>query len=340
MMMNTMKMKRIAAILAILCLSLMYFAAPDHAQAQSGKPYEILAEINALRAANGLPALSENTYLNLAAQNHADWIAEDPANRGGHEGPGGNSAYDRALAVGYGEGKQIWVTENWARGRGLTPSECVYVSWNDAAHMGNMLTTWHNEFGAGVALDTQGMTVYVVDFGHSSGSLPIQPTVTPGGPTSTSAPLIYPVTTTTPNPDGSVTHIVKYGQTLYGIAEAYGITLADLLALNGLTEDSAIYPDDELIIVPVNEGAQETPETTGTPQVEEARPSSTLTPTETVKVTSTQPMMTATPIEKNNPVSRFLTNIFSGDTLWVGIGLVAVSVFGIVLLFFTTARLR
>jgi len=319
---NTMKIKRIAAILAIFCLSLMYFAAPNHVQAQSGKPYEILAEINALRAANGLPALSENIYLNLAAQNHADWIAEDPAARG------------------YGEGKQIWVTENWARGSGLTPSECVYGSWNDSAHMGNMLTTWHNEFGAGVALDIQGLTVYVVDFGHSSGSVPIQPTITPGGPTSTTAPLLYPVTTTTPNPDGSVKHIVKYGQTLYGIAEAYGITLADLLALNGLTEDSAIYPDDELIIVPGNEEAQGTPETTATPQAEETTLSPTPTPTKTLRATPTRPVMTATPTEKPHPVGHFLTNIFSGDTLWVGIGLVAVSVFGIVLLFFTTARLR
>lgn len=341
MMKNTTKMNRIASILAILCLSLMVFGAPDQVQAQSGEPYEVLAEINALRAANGLEPLIENTYLNLAAQNHANWIAEDPAARGGHIGEGGSSAKDRALAVGYGEGYDVAVTENWARGVNMTASEVVHNIWAPSGpHIGNMLTTWHNEFGAGVALDIQGLTVYVVNFGHVVGGSPIQPTVTPGGPTSTTAPLIYPVTTATPHPDGSVTHIVKYGQTLYGIAEAYGITLADLLALNGFTEDSAIYPDDELIIIPGEEEAQETPETTGTPQAEEATPSPTPIPTRTLRATPTQPMITATPTEKPNPVGQFLTNIFSGDTLWVGIGLVAVSVFGIVLLFFTTARLR
>ncbi len=338
---NSINKKRVVSILAILCLSTMYFAAPDLVQAQSGEPYEVLAEINALRAANGLEPLLENTYLNLAAQNHANWIAEDPANRGGHIGEGGSTAYDRALAVGYGEGSQIWVTENWARGLNMTAYEVVYNIWQPSEpHWLNMTTTWHNEFGAGVALDIQGLTVYVVNFGHSSGYVPVQPTITPGGPTSTTAPIIYPVKTATANPDGSITHIVQYGQTLYGIADAYGITLAELLTLNGLTEDSAIYPDDKLIIVAADEEIQETAETTGTPQSDEPTSSPTPTPTETIKATPSQALFTATPTEKANSTGNFLSNIFSGDTLWVGIGLVAVSIFGIVLLLFTSARLR
>jgi hypothetical protein len=46
------------------------------------------------------------------------------------------------------------------------------------------------------------------------------------------------------------------------------------------------------------------------------------------------------PTENPNSNGNFFKNIFSGDTLWVGIGLIAVSVFGIVLLLFTSARLR
>ncbi len=341
---NATTKKTIIILLAILCLSLAFFSKPEKVQAQSGEPYEVLAEINALRAANGLEPLRENTYLNIAAQNHADWIAEDPVNRGGHEGPGGNSAYDRAVAVGYGEGKQVWVTENWARGIDMTASEVVYDIWQPSPpHYNNMTTTWHNEFGAGVALDIQGLTVYVVNFGHSSGSVSLQPTDTPGGPTSTTAPLVQPVVTSTPNPDGSVIHIVQYGQTLWAIAEAYEIPLADLLSQNALTEDSAIFPEEQLLIVPGEEGAQESTEatsTTGTPQTQAATPSPTLTPTEAPDRTPTQVERTTTPTETPTSSNNFLLNIFSGDTLWVGIGLVAVSVFGIALLLFTSARLR
>jgi hypothetical protein len=106
-----------------------------------------------------------------------------------------------------------------------------------------------------------------------------------------------------------------------------------LLTLNGLTEDSSIYPDDQLLIF---EGTGVTPTPTAT--VEAVEP--TLTPTTTQRASVTPSAQTPTPTEEPAPRSNFLTNIFSGDTLWVGIGLVAVSVFGIVLLLFTSSRLK
>jgi uncharacterized protein YkwD len=336
---NTLKKKKFIAVIAVLSLSLAFFTVPDKVKAQAGEPYEVLAEINALRAANGLQPLKENQYLNIAAQNHADWIAEDPAVRGGHTGEGGSTAYDRALAAGYGEGKQVWVTENWARGT-YASYDVVHNTWaSSGPHLSNMLTTWHNEFGAGVALDTQELTVYVVNFGHS-GSAVIQPTITPGGPTSTSAPIVQPVVTATPNPDGSVIHVVQYGQTLWAIADAYDIPLEDLLSMNNLTEDSAIFPDEELLIIPGDEEAQESTETTDTPKTQEATVSPTSAPTRTERKSPTPTLITAVPTENPNSNGNFFKNIFSGDTLWVGIGLIAVSVFGIVLLLFTSARLR
>jgi len=62
------------------------------------------------------------------------------------------------------------------------------------------------------------------------------------------------------------------------------------------------------------------------------------TPTERLLVTPT--LGTPTPTEESKPPGTFLANIFSGDTLWIGIGLVAVSVFGVVLLLFTSSRLK
>ncbi|MCB2213871.1 LysM peptidoglycan-binding domain-containing protein [bacterium] len=338
---------RILAILSIFSLFTFWLGAPQTARAQgnpAGTAAEMLAEINAYRASNGLPPMEENVLLNIAAQNHADWIAA--GNPGGHTGAGGSSPTDRAAAVGY---DVSWVTENWARGYGLTVSNCVYVMWDDPAHNDNMLDPNRKEFGAGVALDQDGMTVYVVDFSNfdtngdqPGGYLPdTNTTVTPSGPTATFAPLIQPVMTSTPSPDGSVIHIVQYGQTLWTISDAYGVPLADILALNGLTEDSSIFPEEQLLIV---QGTGETPqptETAGTPTEEE--PTEVVTPTITPTATERGPQVTITVTpdpEEAEPSNNFLTNIFSGDTLWVGIGLVAVSVFGIVLLLFTSARLR
>ena len=339
--MNTLKKTRLLALLTCLGLISLLFGAPKTARAQAGTPYEVLAEINGLRVANGMEPLSENQYLNIAAQNHAEWIATTL--QGGHTGEGGSTPADRALAVGYGEGASVLVTENWARGPGLTPNSCVYDMWAPSSdHINNMLTTWHNEFGAGVALDSQGMTVYVVKFGHVVGSAPPQITSVPSGPTGTPAPLVQPIATAQANPDGSVIHVVQFGQTLWTIAEAYQISMIKLLEQNYLTEDSAIFPERKLVIVPANAVAEEatdeeTEEATPTP-TEEPTPTPTRTPTRTLQATQATPI--PTPTEAPNPAGNFLVNIFSGDTLWVGIGLVAVSLFGIALLLFTSSRLK
>ena len=326
--MKKMLKQRILAVLALLSLLFLFYGRPEPVQAQAGTATEMLQEINNLRVANGLSALSVNNYLMLSAQNHADWIAE--TGQGGHVGVDGSYAIDRAAWAGYGEGDQIWVTENWARGPGLTVYNCIYVSWDDADHMNNMLTTWHNEFGAGVALDGSGFTVYVVNFGHTSSGSTYQPVETTDATTSTGN-YISTITTATPGPDGTIIHTVQYGEFLYNIAEAYGITLDELLALNNLNADTAIYPDDQLLI---REGTGKTPTPT---LMATATQQPTSSPTQTAQPTAA---VTPTPIEVPKENKGFLKNIFSGDTLWIGIGLVAVSLFGIVLFLVTSSRLK
>ena len=329
--------RRLLAILILFCLIFPFLGAPERAEAQAGAPYEVLAEINGLRIANGMAPLAENQYLNIAAQNHANWIASTL--QGGHTGEGGSTPADRALAVGYGGGARVSVTENWARGPGLTAYSCVYNMWApSSAHISNMLTTWHNEFGAGVALDTQGMTVYVVKFAHVVGSAPPQPTSAPSGPAVTQAPLIQSVVTSTPNPDGSVIHVVQFGQTLWAIAESYEISMIKLLEQNYLTEDSAIFPEQKLLIVPANLEIEEEGETPTPTPTEEPTPTPTATRTPWPRSDGATPM--PTPTEAPNPRGNFLVNIFSGDTLWIGIGLVGVSLLGIALLLITSSRLK
>ena len=333
--MNRSNKTRIPAILVFFCLLMAFYSFPAPVAAQASSAGQVLAEINAYRAANGLDPLSENQYLNIAAQNHANWIAA--GNPGGHTGAGGSSAQDRAVAVGYGGGSGVSVTEIWARDRG-SANHVLYNFWaNSGPHSGVMLSTWHNEFGAGVAVDGSGLTVYVVKVGHVTGTV-IRPTRDPSIPTRTPGPIINPVTQAEPNPDGSVIHVVQSGQRLWWIAEAYEIEMAELLELNNLTENSTIFPGDELIIVPAREVIEEED------QEDLPEPTPTLTrtpmPTATRTLQPTPQAPTPTPTQLPRLQANFLVNIFSGDSLGVGIGLVAVSVFGIGLLLFTTSRLK
>ncbi len=64
---------------------------------------------------------------------------------------------------------------------------------------------------------------------------------------------------------GPYYHTVQDGQTLFGIAKGYNVPLWQVLELNGLNENSVIYPGDKLLVRPGDPTAVPTPETTPTP---------------------------------------------------------------------------
>jgi LysM repeat protein len=63
---------------------------------------------------------------------------------------------------------------------------------------------------------------------------------------------VTPLETAAPDADGSVVHEVQAGQALWSIAAAYQVSLPDLLARNGLNDESIIRPGDRLVIIPAN----------------------------------------------------------------------------------------
>lgn len=70
-------------------------------------------------------------------------------------------------------------------------------------------------------------------------------------PTQTATPTRTPTATATPTPTPTPTpiiHVVQPGQTLYGVARLYGVTVSALSQANGLTLMSYLRPGDELII--------------------------------------------------------------------------------------------
>ncbi len=70
---------------------------------------------------------------------------------------------------------------------------------------------------------------------------PAQATATPAGP----------VVATSPSPTASgetIVYVVESGDTLFGIAEKFGVLASDIMRANGLTDPNLLYAGQELII--------------------------------------------------------------------------------------------
>jgi uncharacterized protein YkwD len=247
---------------------------------------ELIDAVNALRASRGLPSYTPNSILMSNAQRQAEYnLAISMIT---HISADGLKPFQRALQAGYpvagdiSNGRPGWFSENITAGVGLTAAGAVEIWTGDDPHLNTMISTNLQDIGAGVAV--AGNTYYyVIDCGQSTGGTP-RP-FTP--PQSYSTPVVTLVPNT-PNADGSITYIVQGGDTTLGIALAYDISLSELLALNGLTEKSIIYPGQKIIL---RTGYTPTPTLpTSTPT---GRP--TITPWPTSSPTSTNTRIPPTP---------------------------------------------
>jgi LysM repeat protein len=178
-------------------------------------------------------------------------------------------------------------------------------------------------------------------------SLAIQ--VTPGAaqassetPVTTTTP-VAPVVTSTPNPDGSIYHVVDYGQSLWAIAIAYGVHIADILALNGLTESSIIRPGMKLLILkappatmtPTVTASVPVPTRTATATKPTRTPAPTRTPT---ALPTTTPTVTATPTQTPKPLLPFLPAEGFKNRTFLGATLIVICVIGLVVVGLTGFR--
>lgn len=69
----------------------------------------------------------------------------------------------------------------------------------------------------------------------------------PASPTPTATPVATPTSSPTATPQVTV-HTVSFGDTLFSIAQAYGVTMEAIAAANGLTSPYLIYVGQELVI--------------------------------------------------------------------------------------------
>jgi LysM repeat protein/uncharacterized protein YkwD len=226
----------------------------------------LLTAVNNFRVSNGKLALEADSRLMTIAQNHASWQAANNINS--HQGEGGTMPQDRADAVGY----PGLVSENAANGTlGYATVDWAVAGWaGSPGHRQTMLSD-SVHLGTGVASDAA-HTWFVLVVGSPSGAArsraaatqPLSAADSADEPEQVTAPVVVPIILSAPDEGGSVWHVVQQGQTAWALAARYGVSLDDLLALNGLGQGAILKPGDR-VLIRVGEG--QTPPPTPTQPV-------------------------------------------------------------------------
>ncbi len=264
---------------------------PEPARAQAGSAAALVEAVNAYRVANGLDPYVVDSYLMNQAQIHSDYQASIRTCT--HERADGTSLGDLGIQA-----------ENVACGLNLSVEGAILGQWTDPLHSSTLLGPDEGKVGAGMALS--GSNVYytldvILVKGNFTYRQPVQPTKAPTlpggtpGPTSSPAPLVMPVNTVTPQADGSLVHVIRYGQTLIGIAKAYGISLDQLYAANKwLNPKTPVYYEGQKLLIRAASTATAVPSPTTSPRPPTRTPVPTRTASLTPSLTPTR-TLTATP---------------------------------------------
>lgn len=249
------------SMLVVLCLLACFWYSPPNAQAtaantsaQSVTAYDLIVAMNTLRVSNGFPALIEDPIINAVAQATAQTMANSEMSW--HIG----NVRGRIQAAGYGGGATVWATENFAVGTNIG-IDFIMMAWADPDHMRPAVNPAYCHVGAGTARAPSGAIYYVLQAAYTStsscGSYTTEST-TPNtednsntGDTETTTPLsqfIAPVKLATPDAEGKIYHEVAFGQSLWAIAVAYNLTIADLEYWNNVSRTSGIQVGQRLFI--------------------------------------------------------------------------------------------
>jgi LysM repeat protein len=238
---------------------------------------EVMALVNELRRSQGLEPYSIDPAITAYAQEHSEYQAQTDTSTHLH------SDGLTSLSHGY--------VENVAGGTigYLTAQAVVYEIWNDPVHMKTMVGYASGSAGVGVASNS---TTTFVTLNVRPGDAVIKPRGTSGSVLVGTPIALVPLRTATMKPSGAVVHEVGYGQSLWAIAMAYGVSSARIRELNGMApDDSSIYAGQWLLIVPAG---------LVTPTPPEADPAAAATSTassQTPTRISPTPGLTSTPIQ-------------------------------------------
>jgi len=315
----------------ILLIFLVIFSVPaiEPVKAQTENAYDLINTVNALRASKGLDPYNVDSYLMSYAQQHAEYMASIQYST--HTHSDGSIAWQSGIQENVAEGTEGIITSAFV----------VYQIWSDWVHWHVMVDYASGDVGAGVALGDDGMVYYVLNVRAGDTVQPVVPTTSSGSAMPTSSgtrtptlDLIAAMIKSTPAPDGSITHIVGYGQSLWSIAIAYDMKIDQIRSLNGLAQGSTtIVTGQQLLIRPAfTQTATLSPEeaATRTKTVEptEIPPTATMKPTNTL-IPSATPTLVALPIQETEP-KRTQNSAAIAVTGISIVGLLVVVIFGFV----------
>jgi hypothetical protein len=279
-------------------LSAIFLPAPASAQSLA---WEVIAAVNALRASYGLPPYSVDPGLMSMAQEHSNYQAA--IHKSTHQHSNGLGPPD------------LGVIENvagYSSGYG-NAQVVVYEIWADPGHLHTMIGYPAGAMGVGVADD--GETTYFTLEVRPAGAAFSSPQAAGTAQAQYTPIALVALATVTPRADGSLLHPVGYGQTLWTIAEAYGVTIEQLRAWNNLDpEASEIYAGQMLLVRPAGMATpasaviaenpvEATPSATSLPQpTASPPPAPMLTPTTSpaIEGEDTPPTATTLPGEKSS----------------------------------------
>ena len=271
----------LALVMAVLLATL---APSQGVKAQSSSASDLIAAVNAYRSSYGLAAYSIDSNLMSLAQAQSDYQASI-------------GTCTHARADGSGPGDHGISAENVACGPGLTAQGAIDYEWTDTLHLATLVGPDTGRVGAGATVKG-GSVYFTLDVVRQTGSFTVrqqpQQAGTPGATVAQSG-TGGPIITSTPNADGSIAHVVQYGETLIEICQAYGISLTDLYAINpGLNPANPQYYAGQVLIIRLayTKTPNYTPTPTARPPTRTVRPSR--TPTQALPATAT-PGTTLTP---------------------------------------------
>lgn len=288
------------AVAAALAVPVIFSSAVREVHAQTASCGQVIQAVNAVRSAYGLTPYETSGQWTQVAQEQSEYqasIQEITHLRSDGSGPGDHSI----------------TSENIGAGPALSADNLIY-QWADYWHALTMVGFSSGLVGCGVAQGENGYyyyTLVVKNTGKTTDILAPGATLDVSGPSSDvpgtgedipqvtsisgantpaggTTPL--PVITATRQSDGSITHMITSGETVWSIAELYDVSVTDLISLNYLdAENPLIYPGQTLVIRP-GYTATPTPTITNTP----------LPPTRTLRPTRT-PQSSRTPLPPTPP---------------------------------------
>ena len=306
-------MRRIFILILIsLLIGTFAFTQPEMLiQAQASSAIDLINTVNSVRENNSLAAYEIDNTLMASAQQQADFMADI-----------GQITHNRADGSTL---SSLGFLENIAGGSNLTVQVVVFSMWTDSTNWNTIVGYPFGKVGAGVAVKND-LVYYVLQVQEIQTGLAAQPTInyqiTPD------PNLVSDVMTATPQLDGSIIHEVLDGQSLWSIAIAYNVTIAEIIQWNNLLPTPVIFVGERLVV-------QIAPTPTLSPTITNTSipPTRTITPSQTP--ITPQPSATITPLPSPTPKPPFsIYDMEKSQRQTIGWGIAIICLMGLIFVAF------